>query len=144
MTSRCCYERSVVDTPQADRTLTSSELLALSGMDLAVGADVSGAPYTSGDAVALAAWQYSDGTKLAAEVTYDNFEERTYKVPQAGIERAVRLTWPAPAGVNYAVESAPTVQGPWLPVSELEMPGMKQMTVPAGGLSQFFRLRQAP
>ena len=46
--------------------------------------------------------------------------------------------------MNYAVEGGPTVQGPWLPVQESARPGMQQMTVPASGLMEFFRLRQAP
>jgi hypothetical protein len=75
------YERTVVDTPQVDRSLSSAELLAASGMNLACGPDVSGAPCTSGDNIGLASWQYSDGTKLAAEVTYDNFEQWTYQIP---------------------------------------------------------------
>ena len=53
---------------KADRTVTLAEVLALTGMNLNCGADLKGAPYTSGDAVGLAAWQYSDGTKLAPEL----------------------------------------------------------------------------
>ncbi|MEK7684435.1 MAG: hypothetical protein AAB466_03320 [Verrucomicrobiota bacterium] len=61
-----------------------------------------------------------------------------------GIERAVQLTWPAPAGMNYAVEGGPTVQGPWLPVQDPVLPGLQQMTVPATEAARYFRLRQAP
>ena len=43
-----------------------------------------------------------------------------------------------------AVEYAPTVNGPWLPVNETEMPGLKQITGPANDIMEFFRLRQAP
>ncbi|HRY50570.1 MAG TPA: right-handed parallel beta-helix repeat-containing protein [Candidatus Paceibacterota bacterium] len=77
------YERSVVDTPQVDRTLSSAQVLAASGMNLACGTDKSGPPYTSGDYVGCAAWQYSDGTSRAAEVTYDNLELWTYRLPTA-------------------------------------------------------------
>ncbi|MHB1310178.1 MAG: hypothetical protein ACYC23_24180, partial [Limisphaerales bacterium] len=69
---------------------------------------------------------------------------RTYEVPQVGIQRAVQLTWPAPTGINYAVEAGPTVHGPWLPVNDVATPGLKQMTVPANDAMQVFRLRQAP
>jgi len=138
------YEHSVVDTPNADPALTSVELLSLSGMELALSPDLRGAPFTSGGGI-IGVFQYNyDGQQPAAVATFDNLELRKYEVPPLGIGRAVRLTWPAPASVNWAVEGAPTVQGPWLPASELEMPGMKQMTVPAVGLNQFFRLRQAP
>jgi hypothetical protein len=52
----------------------------------------------------------------------------------------VRLSWPASATLNYAIEGAPTVQGPWLPVQDTAVPGMNQMTAPASELMQFFRL----
>ena len=138
------YQRSVVDTPQADRTLTSAELLALSGMNLSVLPDVSGPPLSSGNAVFLHAFQYTDGTQPQLDVTYDNLELRTSEVPGVGIERAVRLSWPVSSIINYAVEGAPTVQGPWLPVQDTAVPGMNQMTAPASELMQFFRLRQSP
>ena len=40
----------------------------------------------------LETFQYNDGTKPAAEATFDNLELRTYEIPQVGIERSVRLT----------------------------------------------------
>ena len=141
------YERSIVDTPASDPSLDSAQIAAITGMTFPDPVpDPSGAPWTSSDGGSpwLGVFQYTDGTLPAAEATFDNFELRTYEVPQVGIERAVRLTWPAPTGMNYAVEGGPTVQGPWLPVQESAMPGMKQMTVPASVLMQFFRLRQAP
>ncbi len=60
------------------------------------------------------------------------------------IARAAQLAWPAPTGVNYIIEGAPTVQGPWLPVQDLAVPGLNQMTVPMNGPAQFFRLAPAP
>jgi hypothetical protein len=137
------YQRSVVDTPGIDPTLTSEELLASSGMDLSTYPD-NGPPLTSGDGIMLNAFQYTDGQQPELDVTYDNLELRTYEVPLVGIERAVRLSWPASATINYAVEAAPTVQGPWLPIQELPMPGTQQATVPASEFSKVFRLRQAP
>jgi hypothetical protein len=56
----------------------------------------------------------------------------------------VRLSWPASATFNYAVEGAPTLEGPWMPVQDTAVPGMNQMTFPAEALMRFFRLRQAP
>jgi hypothetical protein len=138
------YQRSVVDTPQADPTLTSAELLALSGMNLGVRADNIAPPLNSGDAVFLHAFQYTDGKQPELDVTYDNLELRTSEVPGVGIERAVRLRWPSSATLNYAVEGAPTLQGPWMPVQDTAVPGMNQMTAPASELMQFFRLQQLP
>jgi hypothetical protein len=88
--------------------------------------------------------QYTDGTLPAVEATFDNFEMRTYEIPPLGIQRAMRLTWPAPAGVNWAVESAPTVQGPWVTIQDPVLPGLQQMTVPANDIMRFFRLHQSP
>jgi hypothetical protein len=93
------YERSVLDTPQADPTLTSAEMLALTGMNLPAGADVTGVPYDFGEAVGLAAWQYSDGTKLAAAVTYDNVEQSIYETTDVGIITQPTTQW-VPLGSN--------------------------------------------
>lgn len=142
--STVLYEHSVVDTPDADPALTSEEFLNLSGMNLALSPDLPGAPFTTGGA-ALGVFQYNpDGQLPAAIATFDNLELRKSEVPPLGIARAVRLSWPASATINYAVEGAPTVQGPWLPVNELQLPGIQQVTVPASPPAQFFRLRQAP
>jgi len=78
------------------------------------------------------------------EITYDNLELRISEIPTVSMERAVRLSWPASATIDYAVEGAPTVQGPWLPVRDLATPGMEQMTVPANSAAEFFRVVQAP
>ncbi|MBI2924636.1 MAG: hypothetical protein HYY24_02905 [Verrucomicrobia bacterium] len=136
------YERSVVDTPGSDPALTSAELQTLSGMNLTLSPDTTEAPFTGGGAL-IGVFQYnSDGLQPAAVATFDNFEIGKYEVPSVGIARAVRLTWPDLG--SYAVESAPTVNGPWLPVQDLEVPGMKQMVVRASSPAHFFRLRQAP
>ena len=102
------------------------------------------APYLEGDNAVLAVAPKVDLADSVATVTFDNFERRTYEVPQIGIARAVQLTWPVSTGMNYAVEGGPTVQGPWLPISDVATPGLKQMTVPANDAMKFFRLRQAP
>jgi len=137
------YQRTVVDTPQADATLTSDQLLALSSMKLTIVPDIADPPITAGDAVFLDAWQYTDGDRPEVSVTYDNLEMRTTEIPSTGIERAVRLSWPT-TGLNYAAQWAPTLQGPWQPVPEQTIPGMNQMTLPASSLMQFFRLIWAP
>jgi hypothetical protein len=138
------YECSVVDTPNADPALTSAELLSLSDMSLATCPDVPGAPFTTAGAP-IGVWQYNyDGLRPPAVATFDNLELRKYQIPQLGITRAVRLSWPAPAGVNWSVRAAPTVQGPWLPVQELELPGIQTLTVPLGNGTRFFRLWEAP
>ena len=135
------FERSVVDTPEAEPTLATAEFETLTGMRLPWNKDVKGMPLFSGDYLDLEIFQYNDGTKPEATAVFDNLELRRYEVPQVGIERAMRLTWPAPAGVNYAVEAAPTVLGPWLLINDTALPGLKQMTVPANRDMQFFRLR---
>lgn len=136
------YESSVVDTPNADPALTSAELLSLSRMNLVLSADPREAPFTSGEA-AVGIFQYNDdGRQPAAVATFDNLELRKHEVPTLGIGQAVVLSWPDVG--SYSVEGAPTVQGPWVPASELEMPAMKQMTVPLDRAAQFFRLRQVP
>jgi hypothetical protein len=142
--TKLLYERAYLDTPASDEVLSSQGIADLVGASLSgFGADP-GAAWKTGQRVWLGVWQNTDGTKPAAEAAFDNLELRTYEVPQVGIERAVRLTWPAPAGVNWAVEAAPTVQGPWLPVQDLGMPGLQKLTVPLSNPAQFFRLQQAP
>ena len=46
--------------------------------------------------------------------------------------------------MNFGVEGAPTVQGPWLPVQEPAIPGVQTLNLPANDIMKFFRLRQAP
>jgi hypothetical protein len=138
------YARTVVDTPTADPSLTADEYAQVSGMHLlGINRDAAGQPPTA-FRPGLWVFQYNDGTKERAEATFDNLELRTSEIPPVGIERAVRLSWPASATINYAVEGGPTVQGPWLPVQDQTIPGFQTMTVPATGPARFFRLIQAP
>ena len=138
------WQSTVVDTPGVDPTLNAAQFQALTGMNWRdLSPDAAGAPFTSFGAL-LGVFQYNDGTKPAFLATFDNLELRTSEVPGIGIERAVRLSWPASATLNYAVEGAPTLQGPWLPVQDTTVPGVSQMTTPAGGSMQVFRLRQSP
>ena len=75
------YERRIVDTPEIDRSLTTAEVLALSGDPGPFGPDVKRAPLTSGDSLNLMGVQLTDGTRPAAEVIYDNLELWTSLVP---------------------------------------------------------------
>lgn len=137
------YERSVVDTPGADPALTSAEFLHLSGMNLALHPDLAGAPFTTTAGAAIGLFQYNyDGQQPVATATFDNLELRKYEIPPLGIAQAVTLTWPDLG--SYSIESAPSVQGPWLPLTDAVPPEMKQMTVPVTSPAQFFRLVQAP
>ena len=138
------FQRVVGDTPAADPTVSSAQVAALSGMQLTVGVDIAGTPYTNGNVVDLESWQYNNGSRAMAEVTFDNLELRTSDIPPVGIEGAVRLSWPLSATLNYVVEAAPTLQGPWLPVQNTAVPDLQQMTVPANDIMGFFRLRQSP
>jgi len=142
--TKLLYERAYLDTPASDEVLSSQGIADLVGASLSGFGSDPGAAWKTGQRAWLGVWQNTDGTKPAAEAAFDNLELRTYEIPQVGIERAVQLTWPAPTGMNYAVEGGPTVQGPWLPVNDVATPGLKQMTVPANDVMKVFRLRQAP
>ena len=137
------YERNVVDSPQADPSLTVNEYEALSGMRMSAdfNPDTAGVPFIF-FRPGIGLIQYNDGTKQQAEATFDNLELRTHEVPPLGIGQAVVLSWPDVG--SYSIESAPGVQGPWLPLRDTVPRGMKQITVPLSGPAQFFRLRQAP
>ncbi len=74
------YERSVVDTPNADPTLTTADVEALSGMRLACGPEAKGTPYSYAGA-GIGLFQYTDGKQPASTVTFDNLELWTYRVP---------------------------------------------------------------
>jgi hypothetical protein len=139
------YERTVLDTPASDPSLSHAQLMAIAGVDLTdLVPDPAGPPYESGSVVWLGLWQKTDGHQPAAEATFDNFTLQLHDGPPLNVARAVQLTWPAPAGASYAVEGAPRVQGLWLPVQALDMPGIQKLTVPLSGPAQFFRLVQAP
>jgi hypothetical protein len=132
------YERSVVDTPSVDRTLTQAEMEAASGMHMDAGTDV-GPPITSGSEVLLSVFQYTDGTKPAAEVTYDNLERWTsiFPVwrPELGIQALstippkVNLTLSAAPNSSWAIERALDLTGPWTNLSAL--------LIDANGSAQF-------
>lgn len=122
------YERSVVDTPSVDRTLTQTEMDAASGMHLHAGRDV-GPPITSGTHVFLTVFQYNDGTRPAAEVTYDNLERWTSIFPiwrpeiaiqpLSTVPPTVNLTLSADPDSSWTIERALELTGPWTNLSTL-------------------------
>jgi hypothetical protein len=138
------FERSFVDTPQVDASLTKAQFVALTGITTMNLAPDPGAPILSGSGGGVSVSLFPDDHQPPVCATWDNFALQMQEVPPIAIGRSVRLTWPAPAGVNYGVEAAPTVQGPWLPVQELEMPGLQKLDVPQTKQAEFFRLRQTP
>ena len=119
------YERSVVDTPGVDRTLTQAEMEAASGMHMDAGTDV-GPPITSGSDVFLDLFQYTDGTRPAAEVTFDNLERWTsiWRTeiairPLSTIPPKVNLTLSSAPNSSWAIERAQQLTGPWTSISAL-------------------------
>ncbi len=94
------YERSYVDTPGSDPTLSTADAEQLSGMRLAFSPDPSEAPYTN-VLTAIGLFQYTDGTRPSATVTYDNLEVWTYRVPVAHYVD-VNSTNPTPPYANWA------------------------------------------
>jgi hypothetical protein len=140
------YQKSVVDTPASDPSLSATELAQLTSCSIwqDVAADLAGVPWKDGGSPVLTVVQDTDGNKPSATATFDNFELRTYEVPEVSIERAVQLTWWNPAGENWAVEGAPTVQGPWLPVQQQDIPSMQKLNLPSSDFMKVFRLVQAP
>jgi hypothetical protein len=136
------YERSIVDTPNADPTLSADEFEERSGARILLGPDRAEPPLTTIDYICLSLFQYTDGHSPPAEVIFDNCEIRRHSVPSLSIANAVRLTWPAVAA-PFAVEGASAVTGPWLPVLEpvFESGNMKQVTVPTADAMKLFRLK---
>jgi hypothetical protein len=142
--SSVLYQCSFFDTPLADPTINSNQFQALTGMSVVtLGLDPGATNSLVGADVWLFLGQYTDGTQPAVVAVFDNVELRTYEVPTVSVQRAVQVTWPDPTGV-YVLEAAPTVQGPFLPAQELALPGIQNLTVPASGPAQFFRVLKRP
>jgi hypothetical protein len=139
------YEHSVIDTPNSDHTLSASEIQAAIGLKIQqILPDPKIAPWTQGTSPMLGVFQFTDGTLPAAQGTFDNYKMCSYATPQVAVERTVRLAWPESESRTYGVESAPTAQGPWLPVGSSSCPGFHQLTLPAVEGMQFFRVRTLP
>ena len=138
------FAHSCLDTPASDTTLTTSQLEALTGMHFTGLSPDAAEPPPTVVGPALGLFQYTDGHQPVPTAVYDNLEMRTSEIPPVCVERTLRLRWPKSATINYAVQGAPTVQGPYTPVEDLTMPGFDQMTIPMSGPAQFFRLREVP
>jgi hypothetical protein len=115
---------SYLDTPASDPSLTAAQSYALTGMQMpALVPDAAGPLPITANGACLGLFQYTDGDQPAATAVLENFELRSSEIPPVGIERAVRLSWPASATSNYNPEAAPTVQGPWQPLRDCAIPG---------------------
>ncbi|MBU6400310.1 MAG: hypothetical protein KGS61_08325 [Verrucomicrobia bacterium] len=145
------FERAFVDTPAVEATLDTTQYRALTKTTTITLVPDPGPPVfavngwhggSAGGGVGVN--QDSDGNQPPVEAVWDNFSLRLSDEPPLSIAPAVQVTWTVPAGVNYSVEGAPSVQGPWLPVQYLTPPGMSHITIPANSPAQFFRLIQAP
>lgn len=145
-TGAVLYQKTVVDTPASDPSMNAVPLSQITGCRVwpDIVADPAGAPWLNGIASYVMVFQDTDGTKPPAGATFANLQLRTYEVPQVSIDRAVQLSWPAAAGVNYLVEGAPSPEGPWSPVQQLVIPDIQKATIPLGAPVQFFRVIQAP
>jgi hypothetical protein len=92
---------------------------AVSGMGLQLGSE-EGAPSTTVSQAILGVYQYGDGTRPAADVTFDNFELwRSVWRPEIAIQlpptvsRKVNLTMSAAPNSSWAIEGAVDFTGPW-------------------------------
>lgn len=144
--SKVLFTHSYVDTPTSDPTLTGAEFEALTGMQISgLSPDAVEPPPTKVKVGALLGlFQYTDGKQPAPAAVWGNLELRTSEIPILGIEGAVRISWPGSATLSYAIQGAPTVQGPWLPVEDQTVPGFQNMTVPANDFMRVFRAVQSP
>lgn len=133
------YQRTVIDTPKADPSLTYPQMRAL-GMNLSVMPDRQESPMFIGDRVLLNSWQYTVGTEPAVDVVYDNLEQWSYGTPQVGIERSVTLL--SPEGFDFQRASAPG--GPWSPAIEPGVTGIRRLSLPSDGQAEFFRAVPKP
>ncbi len=134
------FATTVTDTPQADP------------VDPMGGADVPGTPWpmTRQPDYICANLEYTNPEHApnggTAEVTFSDIQVWRYQSPQLAVQKAVMLSWPAPAAL-FVLESAPSLAGPWTTVvdplirtnaSEIEA------SVAASQSMQLFRLRFTP
>jgi hypothetical protein len=138
------FERSFVDTPGVDASLTTAQFAALTGTTSFGLVPDPGPPVLGGAQRGLCVAQFTDGHQPPVEAVWDNFSLRLHDVPPLYIARAAEISYVAPAGVNYMLEMAPTPLGPWLPFQDATMPGLIRVTVPMSGSMGFGRLIEAP
>jgi hypothetical protein len=142
------YERSVVDTPGVDRTLTQAEMEAVSDMHMDAGTDV-GPPITSGSDVFLGLFQYTDGTRPAAEVTFDNLErwistwrpEMTIQPLLTSLSNA-NLTLSAAPNSTWTIERGQELAGPWTNLTALPIGPNGSAQFQDTNTAGFYRARQ--
>jgi hypothetical protein len=140
------FERTVLDTPQADPVLPSGTVKGMIGM-----ADPTGTPWPLLMAPTWIELTLQWGNpQLApeprAQLIFDNVEVWQYESPQLTIADSVLLSWPVTTG-QFILDSAPSLTGPWAPVAEPWMRtnnGRFEVSVLASASMQFFRLRPTP
>jgi hypothetical protein len=127
--------QAIVTIRVEDRTAPGTVLYQTNYRDLA--------PVLSGNSVGLVVEPKPALPASDASAAFDNFTKRTYDVARVGVERALRLSWPD-TGMNFTLERASSLEGPWLPVQSSEVPGMHYFTVPTSATKEFYQLQQAP
>jgi hypothetical protein len=140
------FERTFMDTPKADPVLPSRAFKGAIGM-----ADPTGTPWPllvtpTWIELTLSWCNPQLAPEPRAKVIFDNVEVWQYESPQLTIQNAVVVSWPVPQG-QFALESAPSVDGPWTPVLNPWMRtnnGRFEASVLASASMQFFQLRQTP
>jgi hypothetical protein len=129
-------ERTVMDTPGVDPTVSSAEGVTILQPD-------PGPPFFRGVSVFLDLAQITDGNQPEAEVVYDNFTFEQASAAELRVERAVRLSWPA-FSKPFRVEGAPTVEGPWMevtgPMVQVDMVNYLTVAAPESHGMEVFRL----
>ena len=136
------FERGFAETPQAESSVTTEQFRALTGITTISPVPDPGPPILSGKETGVAVFQFTDGNQPPVQAIFDNVSLRIHDLPRIGIARAAWISWPDVG--SYSVERASTVEGPWCPVPNPAMPGMRQTTVSASDHMEVFRLRQAP
>ena len=132
------FDERVVDGPDADPALLDST-------HRDVVADP-GRPWSALDRAALFLGENTDGEQPPVSASFANFTYEKSQRDFSGIEQAIRLSWPAYADKQFAVEGASSVQGPWNLVDEPVVTeiGMSYMTIPMRGREglEVFRLTE--
>jgi hypothetical protein len=98
------FEKNVWDTPAVDPTFSANQIYAVTGLPGNWLADVSGAPSLKFDYLDLEIVNFNDVTK-PAEVTFDNCEIWTYRLPITRYVDAASAK-PAPPYTNWATAAA--------------------------------------
>ncbi len=141
------FDRTVVDTPEADPVLPSG---AVEGMVSTV--DRAGTPWPIvhqgpvGIVLGMTWYNSTRGTEGAAQVTFDNMEVWQYETPPLAIQNAVVLSWPLTQG-QFVLESATSVAGPWTVVPEpwwRTNASQNEVSIRAPDSMRLFRLRFMP